>query len=87
MAARRDPTQGHRHSGTNIGYLLFWQQLGWRSNIQKKQIWWGYGVVGMIAWFSSTIFHCVDCWVTEWMDYFYVVSPTSVWPSSTHYPR
>ncbi|CAJ0954220.1 unnamed protein product, partial [Mesorhabditis belari] len=25
MAAHRDPTRGHRHSGTNIGYLLFSQ--------------------------------------------------------------
>ncbi|CAJ0917514.1 unnamed protein product, partial [Mesorhabditis belari] len=25
MAARRDPTRGNRHSGTNIGYLLFSQ--------------------------------------------------------------
>ncbi|CAJ0954216.1 unnamed protein product, partial [Mesorhabditis belari] len=73
MTVRRHPTRGNRHSGT------FWQQLGWRSNIQKKQIWWGYAVVGMIAWFSSTIFHCVDCWVTKWIDYFYLVSPTSVW--------
>ncbi|CAJ0954038.1 unnamed protein product, partial [Mesorhabditis belari] len=31
--------------------------------------------------------HFVDFWLTEWMDYFSAVSPTSVWPSSTHYPR
>ncbi|CAJ0951596.1 unnamed protein product, partial [Mesorhabditis belari] len=62
MAARRDPTQDNRHSGTNIGYLLF-------SRLRHDR---GYAVVEMMAWFSSTIFHCVECWVTEWMDYFVV---------------
>ncbi|CAJ0954167.1 unnamed protein product, partial [Mesorhabditis belari] len=64
---------------TFVTTYLFWQQLDWRSNIQNKQIWRGYNVIGMIAWFLSTIFHCVDCWVTKWMYYFYVISPTSVW--------
>ncbi|CAJ0961070.1 unnamed protein product, partial [Mesorhabditis belari] len=49
---------------------LFWVRLGAYSKLPDKHVWRGYSVVGMATWISSFAFHCVDCWITEWMDYF-----------------
>ncbi|CAJ0582088.1 unnamed protein product, partial [Mesorhabditis spiculigera] len=56
----------------NLGtVLLFHYRLGPYSNLPDKYLWRSYCKAGIVTWISSTAFHCVDCWHTERLDYFF----------------
>ncbi|MFH4976067.1 hypothetical protein AB6A40_002776 [Gnathostoma spinigerum] len=40
------------------------------SSCRMKDIWIGYGIIGIIVWICSSVFHCADFWQTEYFDYF-----------------